>query len=85
MTKTIAFGAFYQWFLEERDEKPSEETLGSARKFWDQLYDSLNERPFRNGQHYGDCVKVPCSCTRCFLENFEKIGKLVYLDKNNIY
>jgi hypothetical protein len=85
MVNSIVFGAFYEWYLIDRDEKPSKETLESAKIFWKQLNDSLKERPFKNGQHYGDCMKIPMTCTRCFIERFEKLAKLVYYDHHSRY
>lgn len=40
---------------------------------WMRRYETaLNEEPWVDGKHCGDCTKQPMSCARCFIESYEE-------------
>ena len=40
---------------------------------------ALDEEPWANGKHHGDCTKQPETCTRCMFEDAEKEARLRYV------
>ena len=39
-------------------------------ELWIKHLNALNEEPWANGQHYGDCTQVPMSCFRCIVDEY---------------
>lgn len=55
--------------LECHDEH---ETLASAEQWWQRCLASLDEKPWANGRHCGDCTKQALTCMRCLIEGFQE-------------
>ena len=75
LIERIAFTHYYYEFLEDIKDTHNKENLKSALRFWNQMKQGLNEEPWKDGKHYGDCIKVPCICMRCYFDDFYKIAK----------
>ena len=53
----------YMW-----ESKTAEEALAWMRR----IESSLDEEPWANGKHSGDCTQTAHTCARCFIEDFER-------------
>ena len=75
----IAFALFYQDYIWDNDIDNSLDykEIESALKMWNQLISALNEPPWDNGKHMGDCTDVPITCTRCVIEEFFSKAKKI--------
>jgi hypothetical protein len=63
--------------LENHFDFPS---LDKALENWDGIKEWLDKPPWDNGQHCGDCTKVPTRCFRCLVEDVEKLAQRLFDD-----
>ena len=47
-------------------------TAERSLAFMRQIESSLDNEPWANGKHSGDCTKTAHTCSRCFIENYEE-------------
>lgn len=53
--------------------------MPSAVNTWRDLRAMLNEPPYANGGHAGDCIRVPQSCIRCLIDGYRRGGMELWL------
>jgi len=60
--------------LVARDE---ELTVEDAKIHWDKWVAALNEEPWANSKHAGDCTNEPQTCIRCLVESYYRDADLI--------
>jgi hypothetical protein len=79
--KLLNFMAMWLYIADYRGEY--EEMMDSQNRDWDgpELNDMLRENwkhlveglelePWNDGQHYGDCTRIPVTCLRCVIDEY---------------
>lgn len=46
------------------------ESLDDCRDWWEWLVGMLDDEPWKDGKHLGDCTKVAATCFRCIAEQY---------------
>jgi len=69
------FIADQRWEVEdfldrEGREYDSEDVNDMIVELWIKHLQALQEDPWANGRHYGDCTQVPMSCFRCIVDEY---------------
>ena len=51
---------------------PEWDDFETARMAYSNFVNELDNKPWNDGQHCGDCTNVPFTCTRCLVEGYRE-------------
>jgi len=63
------------WMEEDKKAWTSDEVNNIIIDQWNNYLKALNEEPWKDGKHEGDCTTVPMTCIRCLVERYYKCAK----------
>ena len=59
-----------EWLEHDGREYDTDDVNDICIELWIKHLNALNEDPWANGQHYGDCTQVPMACFRCIVDEY---------------
>jgi hypothetical protein len=86
MREKIAFALYYGDCLLENDlSEYSEKDFKTSINHWKYMKSLLDESPWDNGKHRGDCTQEPFTCQRCIMESYyNRAEKILSIDMSNM-